>query len=265
MVLVKKDYDKIATLSMIVAGVFLFSLAAVSYNYVSVDCTNKLLRSGLTGILAMGAGMATVGICYWVCILRTKEDCYDYDSYEDTTAELYFGISGFISLGLIILLSVMLNSLSKSVGACDSSKLKKMLIAMLVIASIIFVSCVLGATFAAMGMPSWLEAKKGGMKVLRTTRVLQKTPFEDRPKKRPRDDNIFQPPQLPPQKKLELQQFQQQRPPQPQYKPPVFQPPQQLVPMPNIANPTSILKKPAGRKRHRAKRGPKHPVTSAVI
>jgi hypothetical protein len=159
----KKYYDYIATLGMIMMGLILFIITAISFNKVDNGCENSKIHSSLTAILALGAGLITAGIGFWVCIGST-ESCYGSNEHSEQSAEIYFGLMSIISIGLITSCSIILHELGKKSDEsqkklCGGSDLKNAVIAILSLSVITFIASIGGGYFAAFGIPASLRNK----------------------------------------------------------------------------------------------------------
>lgn len=154
----KEIYDRVAFIAMLVIGILLFVLAINSYKHVSIVCPDNNIRNSITAIMALGAGMTTAGICYWVCIINSK-NCYGSSEYSGHTAEIYYGIGSLLSLIIIVCSSIVLSGISKYGENCGGEKLKEIMVLVMVLSIICLVACSLGGYFAAFGVPAWMKDK----------------------------------------------------------------------------------------------------------
>lgn len=141
----KQVIDTIVAGLSVLFGLLIFYFSANGYKYVTGDCANNLLRNSLTTILALSAGIVTVGLSYGACMISSN-NCYSGVVRSTDTASVYFTISAVIALGVIIAASTIIAQVKSSGAECGGAKLKQDAVIILVLSIMVFIASVIGVT-----------------------------------------------------------------------------------------------------------------------
>lgn len=104
--------DAISIIIMSLIGIVFFSLATQAFQNLDADCPSSMIRNGFALIQALGACMAVVGCCYFICLRATKGGCYKgVDNIR--TGEVSIAIFGFFFFVLLGICAGILKEYSK--------------------------------------------------------------------------------------------------------------------------------------------------------
>ena len=137
----KQAIDMIVSIISVVAGIIIFYFSVSGYDYISPKCANNTLRNSLTSIIALSAGVATSGVCYFGCMLGS-DNCYSGVDRATNTSTIYFSISAVISFALIVSSSIVLAEAKTE--SCGGSNLKRNMGIVLGLSILIFLASAFG-------------------------------------------------------------------------------------------------------------------------
>lgn len=146
--------DVWAMLFAMLFGLVMFILSLRAEKAIDEDCSSKSLRSAVTGLIALSAGMMTVGIAYFFCMLTAS--CWGEGTGGKRTSEMYFVLLLLIAISIIACSIVVLVENSKVCGGKDME---------ISIAFILGLNCIIaiGAGFglyvSAYNIPAFLRGK----------------------------------------------------------------------------------------------------------
>lgn len=161
----------IIVITMIVSGIILFWFSYKATKFIGPDCNNAYLRNAWTGVLSLGAVLIVLSLGYGFCIYISK-NCVGLDSNSSSTGEVFFSLGSFVSLLLIVVMSLMVSFLAKGKYStvCGGRQVRLSAITILVLSILAFICFTLGGVMAQGFVPKWISAdidkavKKGGGK-----------------------------------------------------------------------------------------------------
>lgn len=134
---------------ILLIGLIMFILVVSAQNHVKTGCDNNDIRITLITMLSLSGATLAAGLTYFACRLYTN--CGSAIQGGDNTSATFFGVTAFISVGMIVSSAICLDKMNKLHGSqemlcgADKNNRGKLYVKVVLgLSSVIFVGCAVG-------------------------------------------------------------------------------------------------------------------------